>query len=253
MKSRKRLIIGLLATSLAFLGALGFILWYLVIYRPNYLTFGIWAAAIVTLAVVLPVLTLGWAAIVLSIAIDKGFPSLKRLMKVTLNVLMPIALLIGRATGIEKSRVESSYIEVNNFLVRLKERAVQPDRLLVLLPHCLQRSDCPRKITVDVHSCQRCGKCLIGDLLGVVDRYGIKLFVASGGSQARRVISELSPLAVVAVACEGELTSGIQDVEGLPVVGITNEKPEGPCRNTVVDLGRLENAIQFFLRGKRNG
>lgn len=247
MRTRKRLVISLLATSLGLLGLVGLALWYLVVYKPQCLAFGIWAAAVLTLAVIVPVLAFGLVSIILSIAIDRGFPSLGRLMSVTISALMPFAFLIGRVMRIEKTRVESSYIEVNNFLVRFKERVVRPDQLLVLLPHCLQRVDCPRKITADVRSCQRCGGCLIGDLLGLMDRYGVMLFVASGGSQARRAIQELRPRAVVAVACEGELTSGIQDVEGLPVVGITNEKPEGPCRNTRVNLHRLESAIEFFL------
>jgi hypothetical protein len=50
------------------------------------------------------------------------------------------------------------------------------------------------------------------------------------------------------VACERDLTSGIQDTHPLPVYGILNERPEGPCRNTLVDLTTLEKALRFFIQ-----
>ena len=64
---------------------------------------------------------------------------------------------------------------------------------------------------------------------------------------ARRVIKTLRPQAVVAIACERDLTSGIQDVFPLPIIGIFNERPFGPCCNTRVDIARVEATIQSFL------
>jgi hypothetical protein len=56
----------------------------------------------------------------------------------------------------------------------------------------------------------------------------------------------------VAVACELDLTTGIQDAYPLPVIGILNERPNGPCFNTRVDIERVDRAICHFLE-RRNG
>jgi hypothetical protein len=72
--------------------------------------------------------------------------------------------------------------------------------------------------------------------------------IATGGTLARRVIVETLPKAIVAVACERDLTSGIQDSYPIPVIGILNERPFGPCRDTRVDLSKVAAAVRFFLR-----
>ena len=67
-----------------------------------------------------------------------------------LNLLFPIALALGRVFHIDQDRIKSSFIEVNNQLVRSKEFKLLPAQILVLAPHCLQWSGCPHKITVNI-------------------------------------------------------------------------------------------------------
>ena len=55
------------------------------------------------------------------------------------------------------------------------------------------------------------------------------------------------PKLIVAVACERDLSSGIQDTHPLPVFGVINERPNGPCLDTFVNIRRLEAAIRTFL------
>jgi len=83
-------------------------------------------------------------------------------------------------------------------------------------------------------------------MIQIADENHITLFVATGGSLARRIISETRPEALVAVACENDLSSGISDTYPLPVLGIPNERPFGPCVNTRVDLTKVKEAIAFF-------
>ena len=55
------------------------------------------------------------------------------------------------------------------------------------------------------------------------------------------------PSAVIGVACERDLISGIRDVSPLlPTIGITNQRPEGPCKNTLIDMDALRRAIETF-------
>ena len=72
--------------------------------------------------------------------------------------------------------------------------------------------------------------------------------MATGGTLARKFVREYRPRAIVAIACERDLTSGIQDSNPIPVLGITNERPFGPCFNTEIRIERVEEALQFFMR-----
>ncbi len=73
---------------------------------------------------------------------------------------------------------------------------------------------------------------------------GVKVYTVTGGGQARKVIRAQRPTAVIGVACERDLMSGIQDVAPkLPTLGVTNKRPNGPCKNTLIDIGELKKAI----------
>jgi hypothetical protein len=56
----------------------------------------------------------------------------------------------------------------------------------------------------------------------------------------------------VAVACERDLCSGIQDAYPIPVYGILNQRPHGPCMNTQVDLDELDRVVHYILNGAKN-
>jgi hypothetical protein len=81
----------------------------------------------------------------------------------------------------------------------------------------------------------------------VADRHGLAIHVATGGNLARRIVSDFRPDAVVAVACERDLSSGIADTYPLPVFGVCNERPHGPCINTSVSIGKVEAAIEALV------
>ena len=41
--------------------------------------------------------------------------------------------------------------------------------------------------------------------------------------------------------------SGINDVAPkMPTLGVTNKRPEGPCKNTIIDLNELKEAIKVL-------
>ncbi|MBM9539160.1 DUF116 domain-containing protein, partial [Desulfobulbus alkaliphilus] len=123
----------------------------------------------------------------------------------------------------------------------------RPERLLLLLPHCIQRSACPHRLNHNVDLCRRCGQCPVGGLLQLRDRYGFHLALATGGTIARRIVVQTRPRMIIAVACERDLTSGIQDSYPLPVFGILNQRPCGPCLDTLVSLAAVEGAVRLFL------
>jgi len=164
----------------------------------------------------------------------------------TLKVLHPLFMLIGAFSKSRKERLQAVLIDLNNRLVK-RERP-KTRRILLLLPHCLQITECDIRITHDIYKCKRCGRCGIKDLIGLADENKLSLFVATGGNLARKILEDVRPEAVVAVACERDLSSGIADSFPLPVLGIVNERPFGPCVNTKVSLDKVREAITFLCR-----
>lgn len=159
--------------------------------------------------------------------------------------LLPVLVLVGKIAGLNREQVQHAFVAVNNELVMAQCRNGHPPRsILLLLPHCLQDKDCTVKITHNVDNCKRCGKCRIKDLLEVTEQYGVDLAVATGGTLARRIVKEKRPDLIIAVACERDLTSGIQDTIPLPVYGIFNERPFGPCLNTQVAMDCVEAVLR---------
>ncbi len=126
-------------------------------------------------------------------------------------------------------------------------RKFSSDETLILVPHCLQNHECPIRLTFNPDSCERCGKCPIGSILDVRDRFGTHFAIASGGTSARRIVEKTSPELIIAVACPVDLSLGILDVHPITTVGVLNEWRNGPCFDTWVNTKELEAALELFL------
>ena len=186
------------------------------------------------------------ASLILSIIFPQSIFFSKRIHGLSIKLFLPFMIFWGRFIGFSKSQIRSSFIQVNNKLTLNARYRFLPEKILLLMPHCLQNSLCTFRLTYDVNNCKRCGKCCIAGLLKLSEQYGVKLVIATGGTIARKIISECKPELIIAVACERDLTSGIQDAFPIPVLGILNERPLGPCIDTTVSLMQVEMALQQF-------
>jgi hypothetical protein len=244
---RKRVFIGLITSSSILICTLLALLWVipfvgLTTIHPA----APWVFGIIT---ALLILAIGWAALALVLNIVLGRPVLfaKPLRGITVKLFLPLMTLLGRLVGIPKQTVRASFIKVNNELVRGEGHRYPPDKILLLMPHCIQNSRCKFRLTYDIDNCKRCGDCALAGLLELRDRYGIKLAIATGGTIARRIVVQHRPRLIIAVACERDLASGIQDTHPIPVYGILNSRPFGPCLDTDVALEQVDWAIREFL------
>lgn len=190
---------------------------------------------------------LGTGLLVLTTALGKDIFFTRFMRLVVIKFLLPMIEFVGRVLGLDKDRIRQSFIAMNNSLVISQKYKVRPDRILILLPHCIQLFDCEIKVTGDVNKCVLCGRCDIKGLVEIGRKYGIDISVATGGTLARKVIVEKRPKLVLAVACERDLTSGIKDCYPLPVIGVLNLRPHGPCFNTIVDTAAIDAALQQVL------
>ncbi len=181
------------------------------------------------------------------------FPTDKtaRRRNLLMNVAFPFCKTVGKMLGMDEDRIDDYFIDRNNRLIESTKRKYRPDEVLLILPHCLQDWECPHRITAEVRNCKGCGNCSIPDLIEISDRYNVKLRVVAGGTAARRAVYDHMPSFAIAVACERDMISGIREAIPLPITGILNERPNGPCKNTKVDVSLVEETLARLLDGKR--
>ncbi len=201
----------------------------------------------IVLALIAGAIILGTVLLVLTTVLGKDILLTRLLRGTVIKLLLPAIESIGKFLGIPRDTIRQSFIAMNNSLVLSQKFTIKPDRLLILLPHCIQLFDCEIKVTGDIDKCVRCGRCDINGLADLAKKYGIDISVATGGTLARKVIMEKRPKLVIAVACEGDLTSGIKDCYPLPVVGILNDRPFGPCFNTRVETQKVDEALKSVM------
>lgn len=139
-------------------------------------------------------------------------------------------------------------IRLNNRVTRWRRVRTTPDRLLLLVAHCLQNGACGRNLLREGDAgCVRCGRCPVDAILALRDRYGLQCQVAGGGRQALARVRREGVAAVVAVACERELVQGIAGSFPKPVLAVFNTRPLGDCHDTQVELPQVEAAIRELL------
>jgi hypothetical protein len=142
-----------------------------------------------------------------------------------MNLTSRVARVFGR-----RDWVEHAAIDVYNTLAVRRGRKVGKGELLVLIPRCLAKG-------------------ALDGVLAIAGRYDVPVFVATRGQLARRVIRERRPRAVVAVACERDMMTGLRDVAGkIPVLGLTMRLPNGPCRDAVLDLDVMEEWVKGLVK-----
>jgi uncharacterized protein len=180
------------------------------------------------LLVVSSVLWLWWLVLLLSFVLGRSLLPERLAERGPFLRLMRLTSRLAERFG-RRDWVENSAVKVYNALAVARQRKVGQGELLLLIPRCLS------KVTLD-------------GVLGIAGRYGVPVFVATRGQLARRVIRERRPRAVVAVACERDMVSGLHDVAGkIPVLGLTMTLPSGPCKDAALDLVQLEEWVRAYV------
>jgi len=247
IRPQKRIFLGLLALTCLFFTLLLGLLWYVPYVGLATLHANLPLILGLVFGVLLALVFAGVAILALTVILGRDLPFSRSLRGVLVKFLLPLMSGVGKLFRVSKDQVRRSFIEINNQLLLAAHPRATADKLLLLMPHCLQFHECQFRITGSTVHCQRCGQCPINGLVELSDKYGVGLAVATGGTLARRIVVERRPRLIIAVACERDLAGGIQDSYPLPVFGITNHRPFGPCYDTEVDLERVEEALNFFL------
>ncbi|MBN1825723.1 MAG: DUF116 domain-containing protein [Candidatus Eisenbacteria bacterium] len=169
-------------------------------------------------------------SVILSVLTNRNLLVTRLALFMLILAAKPMARIAGRF-GLSQDRVWNSFLKIHNLLVRFIDGERRTDKILVLLPRCLA-GDARKRLTA------------------IAERYRCLLYTAGGGSEALAKVRSVQPRAIVAVACERDLISGIRDVgTNIPVLAIPNIRDNGPCRITHVDSEEFERAVRFFTEG----
>jgi hypothetical protein len=208
-----------------------------------------WVLAGIGAGVVL-YLVLEYAGVILTVATGKPILlPLARQGRLALK-FAPVATRLAKPLGKTVDRMVHSFVRVNNAVVESLTGKVA-GTVLVLLPRCIQRSECKQSIIEDADNCKRCGKCPMAELMDLRDAFeNVEYHVLTGGRVVADIIKKVRPGVVIGVACERELLAGIELVDGIPVVGLANVRPEGPCLHTQVCIEDFEETLEHFATRK---
>jgi len=244
---RKRLFIGLLAVACTLVLLCAFLLWWVpsIGLENIHPVLPLISAAI--LATIATLIVAGLSLLILTLLTGRDLFFSERLRRIVIKYLFPAMIGFGRLVGVERDLLRQSFVALNNQLVRARKLRIHPSAAMILLPHCIQLFDCPIKITGDIDKCRACGRCDISALAALARSRGVDISVATGGTLARKLIVEKRPGFILAVACERDLTTGIRDAYPLPVIGILNHRPNGPCLDTEVVLDEVARALDAHL------
>lgn len=249
-KKSKKLFLGLSWLSLFIIYLISFTLLYLI--TPRIYEFGnhilFYIITFLTLSFLF-ILTGGLTLITLTVIFEKDLLYPHGEKSVTIKVLYPIAYFLSKLLKIKREDLGNSFVEVNNAMIRALAKAgrINPERILILLPHCIQYHDCKLRVTNNIETCAKCGKCDIAEILKLKEKYNIQhVNIATGGTLARKIIIDTKPTVIIAVACERDLVDGIQDAYPILVYGVLNIRYNGPCFDTLIPINELDKALNFI-------
>jgi len=244
----KNLFLVLSTITLILMMTITTLLWWFVSPRLHEISVVLAGLSLTALRVFFFVLVLGTILVLIISYTETNLLVARFAIRAYIKIIYSVTLLFGRLLGISIEKIRESFVSVNNSFVNAIHRQFKPSELLILLPHCLQHTDCDIRITTDINKCEKCGRCDIAKLCEISKKYKINMSIATGGTLARKIIIENRPKFIIAVACDRDLVEGLREVFPIPVYGVLNLRPEGPCVNTRVMTEKIETALNALIK-----
>ncbi|HBF35072.1 TPA: hypothetical protein DDW35_10980 [Candidatus Sumerlaeota bacterium] len=133
--------------------------------------------------------------------------------------------------GISRDRVASSCLSITNAIAAQQLRRLKKVKPLVLLPRCLSAET-------------------VRDIKAAAAEWDCPVVVVATNRLAREKVREFRPNAMLAVACERDLVSGLYDFgHKLPILVLANDRPFGPCLKSTVNAERIRQALVAIHAG----
>ena len=244
----KLLFLVLSTLSLLLLMLITTLLWWFISPRLHEISYYLATTILVVLRIFYFVIILGIVMLFMECYSRYSIKKFHEIIRFSIKLMFPVNILLGKFFCIEKDRIRESFVEVNNSFIKFDKHRFSAQDVLVLLPHCLQNYDCIHRVTNNIDVCHDCGKCTIQNFKKIKNDLKVNVAIATGGTLARKIIVQTKPKCIVAVACQRDLVDGLLDVFPIPVYGILNETPSGPCINTSVNIEKIEEFLRKYVR-----
>ena len=137
----------------------------------------------------------------------------------------------------DEKLVNYTIIEAMNVLSGQAYTDIPLENKILLIPHCLRDAkNCIAPVDEEGYHCQKCGACVIADIVTSAEAVGIKWFMVGGGSAAMNIVKNSRPHAVLGIACFDDSVKALSKLGefGIPSQAILLSK--AGCVNTEVDL-----------------
>ncbi len=171
-----------------------------------------------------------WIQLALTCSTGKNLFFAKKEVFLVFDLVFARVFKLARLLKISRDKMGHSFVLVSNAVVRAVDTSIGEKKVMILLPRCLTKE-------------------VLQEVYKLKETFPIEIYTVSGGELARKKVKEVKPTAIIGVACERDLVSGIRDVAyRIPVIGIPNKRPDGPCKDTVVDIGELKRAVECYLK-----
>jgi uncharacterized protein len=178
---------------------------------------------------------MGWGALFLCLiaVVMKSSILASPWMSRWLTMQEPFMAFCARPFGLSRDRIGSSCIALTNRLTRLRLHRQHVQRPLLLLPRCLSRA-------------------CVAEIREIAEGWNCPVAHVGTNALARAKVREFKPNAVIAVACERDLVSGLYDFgHTMPIMVIANRRPKGPCLEATVDIEQLKSILNDVLGPKK--
>ncbi len=176
------------------------------------------------------ILFLWYSILLISNFTNVSMTFLSKSSRFLLGFLLTNVFKLAKLLRFSKDKMGNSFVKVSNAFMMACRKKNDNEKLLILLPRCLEKG-------------------VLKKIKEIKNDYkNLEVAVVSGGELARKKVKEFRPTAIIGIACERDLISGIKDV-GIyyNVIGIPNCRPDGPCKNTTIDLNLLIKHINYYL------
>lgn len=169
---------------------------------------------------------------------------------VGLEDLLPAARQMLGDENLPQDCLRYATVILSNALWRDTVAGIPFSRRLLLLPQCLRDSrSCPARVDEYGLVCARCGRCVIGDLVGDAADLGYVCLVTEGTAVVMSLIESGKVEAVIGVGCLDSLEEVFPYMQAGAVPGLALPLLRSGCRDTAVDVDRLLEALHRSADG----
>ena len=183
--------------------------------------------AVIVVALVLLALTL--------LSIRSGRLYFPNLLRPGLTALEGVMRALFKAVGLEDQEMLGFFVMLGNTMNAQAFAEVPVGERAIFLPQCLRNARCPADLTPEGLRCKRCGRCTVGEAIGVLEGLGYRVFIVPGSSFIKRMVRKYHPRALIGVGCLAEVKEGLEMAERLGIVGMGVVSLKDGCVETLVD------------------